>query len=84
MESDCKCIIRLRVSLIQLLGLILKSTRAYEGGRLSAIPETNELFKLFKTTFTNFNYQANLEIMRNIINKYVAGTFYVLASCVKP
>ena len=58
--------------------------KAHNDGRLTAIPETNDLFNLFKTTESDFNYEAYFEIMRNIINKYVVGTFSELVSCVEP
>ena len=61
-----------------------KIIKAYEKGKLTSISETSELFKLFNAPKSNFNLEAYFEIMRNIINKYVVGTFNELTSCVKP
>ncbi len=63
---------------------IIKIIDAYQEGKLSAISETDQLFALFKQTEKEFDFKSYIEIMHIIVNKYVAGTFNELASCVKP
>ncbi len=54
----------------------------FNEGWLHAIPETTGLFKLFEVDESQFDFDKYNEIMKEIINKYVAGTFNVLANSV--
>ena len=62
----------------------IKIIDAYQEGKLSAIPETYQLFNLFKATEKEFDFKSYIETMHIIVNKYVVGAFNELASCVKP
>ena len=52
-----------------------KIIRAFQEGKMSAIPETTMLFELFKTSEINFNYEKYNDALNLIVKKYIASIF---------
>ncbi|MCX4030341.1 hypothetical protein [Spartinivicinus marinus] len=61
-----------------------KTIEAFKDGRLTAIPETAEIFKLLESNETNFNFSTYSNILKVIYDKYVLGTFNQLANSKLP
>jgi len=55
--------------------LVKKITGAYEAQKLSAIPETLELFTYLNSSDGNINYEAYLKCLSRIYDRYVLSRF---------
>lgn len=61
-----------------------KIIEAYNAGRMSAIPEVDEIFTLLESSETDFDFERYSGILREIYSKYVLSTFSHLAVCRQP
>lgn len=57
---------------------------AHKAGKMTAIPEVDEIFTLLESREADFNFERYSEILREIFSKYVLTTFSQLAGQYQP